>query len=79
MECIAHKRLVLMMVAVMVMMTVIVVVSTVIILTVVTCMATAGFGIMFMCLMSIRFLVGVYTVEVHLHRYKLVYVVLIQR
>ena len=33
MECIAHKRLVLMMVAVMAMMTVIVVVSTVVILT----------------------------------------------
>ena len=55
MECIAHKRLVLMMVAVMAMMTVIIMVSTVVILIVVTCMATAGFGIMFMCLMSIRF------------------------
>jgi len=75
MECIAHKRLVLMMVAVMAMMTVIIMVSTVVILTVVTCMATAGFGIMFMCLMSI---VGLYPVEVHLHRYILAYVVLIQ-
>ena len=55
MECMGHKWLVLMMVAVMVMMTVIVMVSTVVILTVVICMATAGFGIMFMCFMSIRF------------------------
>ena len=55
MECMGHKWLVLMVVAVMVMMAVIVMVRATMIFAIVTYMAIAGFRVMFMRHMSIIF------------------------